>query len=65
MVGDPAGTLISVRRGADGALEESSWRDGKVASVMTMAVAADRKTAKVTVANKRYDTTTTYVVVKQ
>lgn len=65
MVGDPAGTQVTVRKLADGALEETDWRDGQAVSIMTFVPSADGRTANVRVDDKKYGTTTTYAVIKQ
>lgn len=65
VVGDPAGAKVTVVKLADGSLEESTWLEGKVLSVMTLTPAADGATLAVKQVSKKYDTTTTYTMIKQ
>lgn len=65
VVGDPAGAKVTVLQPVAGSLEESTWLEGKVVSVMTLTPAADGATMTVASVNKKYDTTTTYTMIKQ
>lgn len=63
--GDKAGTTASVVKLADGSIQETDKRDGKVVSVYTMAISADGKTMNATSEDKVQGTTMSYKATKQ
>ena len=65
LVGDIAGTQITVRRPSPSVIEETSLIKGKVVLVQTYAVADDGKTLKLQVDDKETGATSAYPGVKQ
>jgi hypothetical protein len=65
MKGDPGVTSVSVKMMGKGTLEEIDKREGKVISVQKMTLAADGKSAKISVDDKLQNRTTDFEAMKQ
>ena len=65
MKGDPGVTSVSVKMMGKGTLEEIDKRGGKVISVQKMTLAADGKSAKISVDDKLQNRTTDFEAMKQ
>jgi hypothetical protein len=65
MKGDPGVTSVSVKMMGKGTLEESDKRGGKIISVQKMTLAADGKSAKISVDDKLQNRTTDFEAMKQ
>lgn len=65
IVGDPAGTVVKVRRVGARTIEETDLRGGKVVSVYTMTVAPDGKTMTVVTEDRKAGTKTQFVAYRQ
>jgi hypothetical protein len=65
MKGDPGVTSVSVKMMGKGMLEEIDKRGGKVISVQMMTLAADGKSAKISVDDKLQNRTTDFEAMKQ
>ncbi len=63
--GDPGTSSISVKKLGNHVIEETARRNGKVASVSTLTVAAHGKTMKIATSDKLHGTTMSFVAVRQ
>ncbi len=63
--GDPAHTMISLKRVGDATIEETDKRDGKVVGISRMTVSKDGKSIQIDYTDKIHGTTASFTMEKQ